>query len=669
VFVRSEPHLLHDDWVPHRILGLRKFRSCCPGFSEISDIGRESVTYLLGFCPMRLLRTEKLPAWSRSAGTLLAVACLAISVQRAIRSSGDQALTLAQWVIAISFATALLFVWRRLKFDAWLLGIVICATALYLNYAGYTDHIERNYDGAAHLLYSEYIAVHGRLPSPLACSICGHPPLYYMLGALAIRLVTLTHVTTIEFGLQALSLAMFLAFLSFGILTIRLFASNRLAVWLGAALLAFWPTSVINSIRIHDDALASCLGAAVLYFVARWHRDDRPSTLYWATALAALAVLTKANAYSLVVLLLVVVSWRCYREHFALARIKQVAVSVLTSMLAIVLAVGSRTTPSRATGCHKALGVICDISSEHYVGNSWTNYLLFDVHFFLKQPFLINDPYDKSRDHVLNMLFKSSLFGAVPLGPEFEDRLSASLAIALNYIAFALLLVLIFGVLGVTLQQIRRHWILPLASVLLLAQLTALRIKVPLTMHADFRYIFPLLIPACVFYAKLIERWSSRSRAMHAVGASLSVLLVVVSVVFFRSTPYRHKAHIAPPEQIINCSLSAFSDIRLTGTPTGNGGNLQFGPSQVLEFQLSQGATLSQLDVSLDASDQYEIFIHGPEVARQLFVGPSRSTDGGLQRYHRSFSPTLRNVQTIRIRARQSDGHYTLGHLVINQQG
>ena len=616
---------------------------------------------------MRISSTAKSLFLTRSTGVLLAVACLAISVQRAIRSCGDQAPAMVQWVIAVSFAAALLLVWRRLKFDPGLLGIVVCATALYLSYAGYTDLVERNYDGPAHVWYSEYIAQHYRLPSPLACTVCGHPPLYFVLGALTIRWVTLTQLTTVEFGLQALSLAMFLGFLSFGILTIKLFATDRMAVCFGAALLAFWPTSVINSIRVHDDALVSCLGAGVLYFVARWQKDDRPCTLYWATALAALAVLTKANSYALVVLLLVAVSWRCFQERLALVRVKQVAVSVLSSILAVALAIGSRAMPNHATGCHKAIGAICDASREHFVGNGWANYLHFDVRFFLKQPFLINDPYDKAQDHVLNMLFKSSLFGAVPLGHEFQDRLSASLAIALNTIALALFLFLVLGVLGVTLQQIRRHWILLLASVLLLGQLIALRLMVPLTMHADFRYIFPLLIPACVFYAKLIERWRTRSRAMYATGASLSVLLVVVSVLFFRPASHRHKQHVEAHEQIVNCELSAFSDVRSTGTPIGKAGNLQFGPNQVVEFQLSEGTTLTQFDVSLDASDQYEIFIHGPEVARQLLVGPSLSADGDLQRYHRILTPPLRNVQTIRIRARQSDGYYTLGHLVINR--
>jgi hypothetical protein len=617
---------------------------------------------------MRMSLAEKAPVWIRPTSVLLAVACLAVSVERAIRSCGHQAPALAQWVIAVACAAALLLVWRWLKFDAWLLGIVICATALYLNYAGYTDLVERNYDGPAHVWYSEYIAQHYRLPSPLACTVCGRPPLYFVLGALTIRWVTLTQLTTVEFGLQALSLAMFLAFLTFGILTIRLFTTDRIAVWLGTALLAFWPTSIINSIRVHDDALVSCLGAGVLYFVARWQKDDRPCTLYWATALASLAVLTKANSYALMVLLLVAVSWRCFQERFALVRVKQVAVSVLSSILAVALAIGSRAVPNRATGCHKAIGALCDISSEHFVGNGWANYLHFDVRFFLKQPFLINDPYDITRDHVLNMLFKSSLFSAVPLGHEFQDRLSASLAIVLNHIALALFLFLVFGVLGVTLQQIRRHWILLLASVLLLGQLIALRWMVPLTMHADFRYIFPLLIPACVFYAKLIERWRTRSRAMYATGASLSVLLVVVSLLFFRPASHRHKQHLDAHEQIVNRELSTFGDKRFTGTPIGKAGNLQFGPNQVVEFRLSEGTTLTQLDVSLDASDQYEIFIHGPQVARLLLVGPSLSTDGDLQRYHRVLSPPLRNVQTIRIRASQSDGYYTLGHLVINRQ-
>ncbi len=556
---------------------------------------------------------------------------------------------------------------RRLNFDPWLIGILTCAIALYLIYASYTDIVERNYDGPERVWYSNYIAEHGHLPPANQCTICRHPPLYFALGALVIRLVNATHLATVEVGLQGLSLLLFVAFLIFGVLTIRLFTDNRATVRLGAALLAFWPTSVINSVRVHDDLLASSLGAAVLYLIIRWQKYDRVRNLYWAIFLTALALFTKANAYALVLLLLATVSWQCYRDRFTRVRVRQVVLSFLSIAAAIVGVSSIHSSAARSTACQRALGAICDYSTEHFVGNGWANYLTFDLKFFLRQPYLINDPYDKHRDYVLNTLLKTSLFSGAPLGGEFEDRLSAGLAIALSYLTLGIILVTVVGVFGITVRQLRRHWVIVLASLLLLGQLIALRVRVPLSMHSDFRYIFTLLIPACVCYAKLSERWRLQSRTMFCLSASLVVLLIPISIVFFRPASHRQKGHATAPEQTLSGTLASFSAVLPPDTAIDSTHNLQFGPNQVVEFQLPEATLLSKLDLSADANNQYEILIFSPEMQRRLLVGPQVSWVSRLARYKRAIAPPIRNVHTIRIRALQGNGYYTLGHLAINR--
>jgi 4-amino-4-deoxy-L-arabinose transferase-like glycosyltransferase len=555
---------------------------------------------------------------------------------------------------------------RWLRFDAWLVAILTGGVALYVSYLTYTDLSERNYDGPEHLWYVNFVAEHARLPLPSSCTVCPHPPLYYVLSALGVRLIKATHLTTVESGLQCLSLVIFLGFVVFGVLTIRCITIDPLAQRLGAALIVFWPTTVINSIRVHDDVLVATLVAGSLYFIVRWQKHDCAKNLYWAATLSGLGALTKPSTYAMILVLLVAVSWRFYKDRFTLARAKQVGFTILITVLPILISASTRETLRASSLCQRVFGRVCDASREHFVGNRWVNYLYFDMRFFLKQPFLINDPYDNSRDYFLNNFLKTSLFNAVPLGPEFSDRISAALASVLSYLTLGLLVYSLIGLFGVRAQQLRRQWVLLVASLLLLLQLFALRAWVPLSMHADFRYVFPLVIPAGVYFSWLIERYRRESRALFIVGNVLCLSLVTTSVVFFWPNHDRIKGPSEPTVERVNCPMSGIANNPSTDAPSFQAGSQKFGPKQLLELNLPQKTRVSRIDVSLDANDQYEILILSREMTRRLLVGPTVSWHSDLAHYQRDLSPPLGNVHTVTIRALSGDGYYALGQFVIN---
>jgi hypothetical protein len=593
---------------------------------------------------------------------LLATLALTVSAARALLAGGAICAPIWTWLCGLVFAVLLLGTLRWLDFDAWLAGIVVCATLLYLGYSSYTDLTERNYDGLDHFLYANDIALHGELPPVTACVACSHPPLYPLLGAAAIQVARWTGLASPPCSLQALSLFFSLGFVLFGVRTLQCFTADRVAQRLGAALLAFWPTSVTQSIRVHDDVPLACFGAGVLFFLVRWQKNDRAADLGWAILLTGLAVFTKANAYAWVLLLLALVTARMARDKLARPRIRQAGLAWGVSVASIFLATQLRASKAGATACHRAIGIICNITSEHFVGNTWRNYLTFDLRFFLGQPYLLDDPRDPAHDYFLNTLLKSSLLNAVPLGPEFDDRLSAGLATILSYLLLGLLVYLLLGLLTPMLWRQPGHGVLLLACLFMLGPLIALRIKVPLSMHADFRYVFPLLVPGSVWYSKLIEHWRRRSRFLFAAGSLLVGLTVAASVLFFRQNDARAKGHPAPRFEPVECSLDRFSEIRPSSTPVKDERVLRFGPRQLLEFSLPAGTQVSRVDVSLDADDEYEITVQGGDGIRQVVVGPTAGVDG-LARYERQLMAPLFDVRTVTVRPLESDGYYALGHL------
>src|SRR5690606_14605183 len=141
-----------------------------------------------------------------------------------------------------------------------------------------------------------------------ACVACGDPPLFYMLGAFWSKIVG--GWMPVELGLAWLSLLLFLSFVTFALLIVRSCSSEPNTLRLAAILVTFWPSSIINSVRIHNDALASPLMLAALFFIAQWDKKDRLRDFYLALLACALALLTKSSGYAVAATLLAVMALR-----------------------------------------------------------------------------------------------------------------------------------------------------------------------------------------------------------------------------------------------------------------------------------------------------------------------------------------------------------------------
>ncbi len=439
------------------------------------------------------------------------------------------------WVVLACTAALELWVLRRLRFDWAIVTMVLASTALCVHYLTYTSIAERNYDGESHLEYIQTIALHGRLPDAFACGACGHPPLYYALAAVWSKTASIGGWLSLEQGLQWLSLLLFFGFVVFALLILRSSVEGRSPLWLGAALVVFWPSSVLNSARVHNDALAAPLLLASMYFLAQWDRQGKMRDFYAALSAAALAVLTKSTGYPMAATVLL----------FAAAGLRSATLrgqSILRCVAAIallggasLLAVGTRESRDGSTLCQKVMGSACDGRYVPPVADTPSRFLYFDAPAFLRR--IDTAPEDPKRDYFLNRLVKSSLFGTMPLGDELGGKRHHVLAVAISalLLGMASTLALATALLGGV--RWRRYRVYLGASAALLACLVAFRLRAPNEFHEDFRHIFPALVPFCLGYTATVQRLGKVSRWLGGAGFALGLALVTASIAFFVRLP------------------------------------------------------------------------------------------------------------------------------------
>ncbi len=440
----------------------------------------------------------------------------------------------AAYLVVLGFTTIIeLYVLRRLRFDWTIVAIVVSGTVLCVDYLTYTSIAERNYDGSAHVQYVQSIAQDLRVPDVFACVACGHPPLYYALAALWSKVVTVGGWMPLELGLQWLSLLTYFGFIVFSLLICRSFSATPATLRLATALVAFWPSSIINSVRVHNDALASLLLLVAIYFIAQWDRQGRARDFGVALVVSALTLLTKASGYAVATTLVCFAILRLGSTGQLRDGIKRLVIATLVLTSVAFLSVGLRESARPTTPCQKVLGHACDGRYVPRVVDTPSRFISFDVEDFV---FRIDTlPDDPRRDYFLNRLAKSSLFGTMPLGDELGSKRHETLAVL---ISLSLLGMVAVGLVSLPYPLIcgvhwRKYRAYLGATFILFVFLVAFRIRAPNEFHEDFRHIFPALAPCCAGYATVIERIGRFSRVPQYAGLAMALSMVVLSMAFF----------------------------------------------------------------------------------------------------------------------------------------
>ncbi len=432
------------------------------------------------------------------------------------------------WIALVATLGLKIAVLRRLGFDWVVVIIVVLGAALSIRYWSYTTPDERNYDGSSHIDYVHLIADQSRIPGATDCGVCEHPPLYYFLGAQWVRLTGPW--LPFDISLQWLSLLLFFAFVVVSLSMLRDGLERPSSLWLAAALLSFWPTSIIHSIRVHNDALASPLILAAIYWLAKWDRHERGRDFGMALASSALAVLTKASGYAVALVVAAFALLRFFsvrdRKPAAAGRVALVAVVFASCGL---LAVGFRDHKGADLLCSAILGPACRGRYVPPIPDSWARFLSFHPIDFLSHVGTVpTDPF-------LNRFLKSVLFGVMPLGEDFSATRATTVALVMSALLLALIAIGLWGALPGATGWLKRHRVYVAAGVSLLACLVAFRLRIPNEFHEDFRHIFSALPLIVLGYCRGLER--TRSGLFATLGRAIALLMIACSVYFFTAGP------------------------------------------------------------------------------------------------------------------------------------
>ena len=553
----------------------------------------------------------------------------------------------------------------RSKQETGVVVILLGALGFYFVYLGYTSFGERNYDGGPQLEYVQYIWDHGKRPPASQCLICHHPPLYYALGALVYGFFKKTHLLDPAVGLQVMGLVYFMFFLAYAARTIQLFVKDVRAVRLAVALVAFWPYSIHNCCRLHNDTGATAFMGIAGFYVIRFWKEDRQKDLFLGALFTGLALLTKSSGYALVPVLGLAILVRFFRSRDrvrALAR-GVFAIAILGGALALNARGKESPTSKNAPLCHKILGNACDIDRGQFVPNEIGNYLYLDLKTFLEEPYALANRDGSGRQWFWNHLLKSSLFGTHNTIPDRETAYEFNRAIAgiLNAMLLGMIGIMILGATSVEKGVLRRWGIPVLMLASSIAFMVGFRALIPAPHHVDFRHIYQSVILTSAIFSATVYYFLKKERFLGQVGLWMGWAFVGLTIFYFFP---KHDLAIKLTRRTVFRELAAWSKPVPEGTPWDKESNLVIEENHTVEFSVAGRPTANELDITVDNNDRYEIEIEG-DSRRVVVVGPANRKVTGLIRYTERIDPPVRAVRVVRLRALSGDMAYTMGHLIL----
>jgi len=469
-----------------------------------------------------------------------------------------------KFLYALIFLISMVIAYQVLKFAQVKTSIKVLfigALLIRLLYFTVTPPDVREHDLGDHFGYTSHLSEHW-VPPSIDHAVGGaffHPPLYYYTGAVVFKITQMIEPYNKYAAYrvqQLLSLIYSMGFVFFGLLILdKLLNLYRTSLpieetteetsgcstthwcalskqhslfWIIGALFAFWPVSIIHSVRIGNDPLLYFLYSASLYFIMQWYFHDKKRDLMLATFIGAAAILTKANGEILVAVLAIIglykmIKTREWKTYFKLAI---VPCFVLFTAVAITVAPGLIL---KLQGKRDKLYIdnIDGLSKANLVGNTASNYFWFDAKIFITEPF--TDPYDDrmGRQFFWNYLGKTGLFGEF----KYDSPLNINTAVFSSFLAVLMLIYTFVGIYHMHKQDFKNLAAILLSGFFLWAGVTYMRMTFPA--NIDFRYIVPILITFCALYAVSIMQFERiGATRMATIGKTIAVLFSLSSIIF-----------------------------------------------------------------------------------------------------------------------------------------
>ena len=198
---------------------------------------------------------------------------------------------------------------NRIDISLW--SIAFVGLALRLINVFNTTVFERSHDvgvytsltdgqiNPGHLGYIEYIVKFGTLPQidPFSLFSYYHPPLYYLLGAMMVKLSLLfgdSYENAFE-NVQFISVIFSMLTIFMAVKIFRLISNNERMMLFGVAILSFHPAMIFSSAWVNNDVITLFFQTLIIYFGIRWGRSYRFKDLIYVALCMGLGMCTKLS--------------------------------------------------------------------------------------------------------------------------------------------------------------------------------------------------------------------------------------------------------------------------------------------------------------------------------------------------------------------------------------
>jgi hypothetical protein len=465
-------------------------------------------------------------------------------------------------MLGISF-----FILKKMKLCTPLILIFLAGIIIRCIYYAETPWNVRSHDVDSHIAYFQYLAAHFAIPDRNAGFVFYHPPLYYILAAGLYKLMLLftgTNYSSALRGMQFSSLVLNFIYLIAGIkiiqisfrniqnkISLKMITGNINGKWfhikklkklfsgdflilLASSLFVLWPSGILHSIRIGNDALVYPLYALSLLYIIKWERDKSPRLLIISSILASLAVVTKTNSVlmiGIIGILYLLDFFKNFRKPGALG--KSIRQGVIISVIFMIsIGIGFSGNIINMLKNHSAnilAGNTGTLSSGLKVENNPANYLYFDSKIFITEPYTSAWDDKLGRQYFWNFLLKSSLFGEF----SYPGPYAAGYAQILSFLLLWVLILTISGLFLWKKKDLYRDRVILINLAVSIASVMVFRISAPYSCSGDFRFILPAVISSGIIYARNVQLMRARGWYKAAAAAVITAALFVVCTVCF----------------------------------------------------------------------------------------------------------------------------------------
>ncbi len=440
-------------------------------------------------------------------------------------------------LIASGFLLVLRLV-ERLTDDIFTALALACGFLLYVYILNNTTFMWKKYDMPQHLDYAAYIANQLQWPSTTHGFLTYHPPLYYTLQAIVLRIGNVLGSFEVVSLMRFFNVMCFMAFLIFAAMTLRKILKNNISYYLTLVFLVLYPGGVISSVRMDSNLLFYPLYSGCIYFTLCWLDNKQKRQLGYALAMAGLSMAVRSNALLLlpIIGLAGLYQWKSSGFSYLLSCLKsrKVRIGLLVLLLGCLVNFGRPAYEHMDSKRNYNYIVanadyLASIARGLRINNEWKHYTSFDFEEFLSPPYFTVWSDKGGRRYFWVTAIKSSLYG------EFSYP-NPWIAVYLNLLMLALIAyIAATAAVGYRLLPKQPEWLLFLITILIpLAGLAANRILHPIACSQDFRYVYPAIASFCGLVGFAIQQNLSQNRLLMAATGIVAVgLFALFSLLFF----------------------------------------------------------------------------------------------------------------------------------------